>query len=261
MRCAFEGASVVLHCAGLAHVFGAGATDREPFRQANEVVAACAAQAVLDAGVPHLILVSSVSVYGGGELDIVDETAPCRPEGPYACSKLAGELRVAEVLQDSSAALTILRMATLYGAGDRGNIAKLTEAIARGRFMLPGNGHNLKSILHKTDAARACLLVAETPPPAGTVGMFNVACAPQSMRSIVRTISASLKRRVLRVPMPDRLLVAVASRLLRLGMLPGIMSTLQKFLRNDAYSPLLFEQTYGFHCEVALADEFSPPSA
>ncbi|MDQ2833584.1 MAG: NAD-dependent epimerase/dehydratase family protein [Acidobacteriota bacterium] len=261
MRRSFEGASVVLHCAGLAHVFGPPGADRDAFRQANEVVAACAAQAALAARVPHFILVSSVSVYGSREGDVCDETVLCQPAGPYACSKLAGELRVAEILEPSPTELTILRMATLYGAGDRGNIGKLAEAIGRGGLVLPGSGRNLKSILHKSDAARACLLVAERPSPARTMGVFNVAGAPQSMANIVSTVAASLKRRVLRVPLPDRLLLAVASRLLGLGILPGITSTLQKFLRNDAYSPLLFEQTYGFRGEVALTDEFPPPFA
>ena len=60
-------------------------------------------------------------------------------------------------------ALTILRLATLYGEGDPGNVGRLMRKLDRGRFLWIGDGSNRKSLLYKGDAARACMAVAERP--------------------------------------------------------------------------------------------------
>src|SRR5664280_2463190 len=83
---AFEGMKGVIHAAGLAHQFGSRSKNSD-FAGVNvrgtENVLAAAARA----GVRDVVLVSSVSVYGPGA-ETRDEAAPCRPEGPYAASKL-----------------------------------------------------------------------------------------------------------------------------------------------------------------------------
>ena len=60
-------------------------------------------------------------------------------------------------------ALTILRLATLYGEGDPGNVGRLMRTLDRERFLWIGNRRNRKSLLYKGDAARACMAVAERP--------------------------------------------------------------------------------------------------
>ena len=46
------------------------------------------------------------------------ENTPCNPVEPYALSKYNAELRAIEIARESEMALTILRLATLYGEGD-----------------------------------------------------------------------------------------------------------------------------------------------
>ena len=58
-------------------------------------------------------------------------------------------------------ALTILRLATLYGEGDPGNVGRLMRTLDRGRFLWIGDGSNRKSLLYRGDAANACMAVAE----------------------------------------------------------------------------------------------------
>ena len=58
-------------------------------------------------------------------------------------------------------ALTILRLATLYGEGDPGNVGRLMRTLDRGRFLWIGDGSNRESLLYRGDAARACMAVAE----------------------------------------------------------------------------------------------------
>ena len=126
----FRGVTQVMHVAGLAHVFEKTEADISPFKAINEQGTANVAHAAAEAGVQHFILISSVSVYGAFTQGVYDESAPCCPEGPYAESKYQAEQRAIEIAQQSSMALTILRLATLYGEGDPGNVARLMRAIA-----------------------------------------------------------------------------------------------------------------------------------
>ena len=59
-----EKATAVIHVAGLAHIFSLDVNSVEKFRQINEIGTANVAAAAAATGVGHLILISSVSVYG-----------------------------------------------------------------------------------------------------------------------------------------------------------------------------------------------------
>lgn len=158
-----ENATTVIHVAGLAHIFSPDANSVEKFRQINEIETANVASAAAVAGVGHFIVISSVSVYGPYTQGVFDENTPCNPVGPYALSKYNAELRAMEIARESGMALTILRLATLFGKGDPGNSGRLIRSLDRGRFLWIGDGSNRKSLLYKEDAARACMAVAERP--------------------------------------------------------------------------------------------------
>ena len=81
---AIGGAATVIHAAGLAHIFSPGAGSDENFQQINEIGTENVAKVASQAGVEHLILISSVSVYGPYTTGIYDENTPCNPAGPYA---------------------------------------------------------------------------------------------------------------------------------------------------------------------------------
>ena len=86
-----EHATAVIHVAGLAHIFSLDVNSVEKFRQINEIGTANVAAAAAATGVGHLILISSVSVYGPSTQRIYDENTPCNPVGPYALSKYNAE--------------------------------------------------------------------------------------------------------------------------------------------------------------------------
>ena len=131
IRRACDGVSTIIHCAGLAHVFGSEGMDPGRFTHANEVGTDNLVRAALDAGVSLIVLVSSVAVYGDTNGATLDETANCAPESPYALSKWRAELRAVERTVGSAAKLTILRFATMYGVGDRGNVSRLLRRVSQ----------------------------------------------------------------------------------------------------------------------------------
>jgi nucleoside-diphosphate-sugar epimerase len=249
-----HGVSTVIHAAGLAHVFGPDARNEAAFIQANAEYTVNLARAARDAKVAHFVLVSSVSVYGASVNGLVDESFPCLPESPYARSKYRAEQMAKDVLAGSATELTILRMGTIYGEKDRGNIRKLIRAIERDRFLWLGAGLNKKSLIYKADAARACLLVADRQRAANEQNTFNV-CAPAiTMREIVSTIAMVLGKCEPRVGIPAPLLNAGTGLWRMMGDPFGVADRIEKFMRDDAYSSKQFERTFCFSVQTELAE-------
>ena len=252
---ALDGIKGVIHAAGLAHVFDQSSFAAASFRAVNEVGTANVVRAAGHAGVQHCILISSVSVYGGGASG-GDENLVCRPRGPYAESKWQAELRAIEIAKTTGLPLTILRLATLYGEGDPGNVARLMRAIDRGRFLWVGDGSNRKSLIHRQDAARACLAVLRV--PSIGINIYNVASSHYTIRELVEELASALGRRVPRWRVPAsfaRGLTGMAARLTRgSGRVSLLHATVQKWLEDDVYYAHKFERAYGFQATVTLAE-------
>jgi nucleoside-diphosphate-sugar epimerase len=252
LRRACNGVSAVVHSAGLAHVFGPEAKDLGRFLTVNETGTANVVAAARESGVRKIVLVSSVSVYGVYDGPECSETAPCHPQGPYAMSKWMGEQRAIELIANKPASLTILRLSTIYGEGDRGNVAKLINALERRRFIWPGDGLNRKSLIYKEDAARACLCAAERVVPG--VDVFNVSAKPASMREIVTAICQALGHAVPRLGIPPALLKAAAAISHGLGDPGQFGQRLEKFTRDDVYSSSKFDAAFDFFPATSLSE-------
>jgi nucleoside-diphosphate-sugar epimerase len=247
-----EKIDTVVHCAGLAHVFDRRKVSATAFRNVNEAGTANVARAAAMAGIRHFILISSVSVYGdnGGRLG---EDAPCHPETEYAQSKYEAELRAREAAQTSGMRLTILRLATLYGEEDPGNVRRLMRSLDQSGFLWIGDGRNCKSLLYRGDAARACLAVLNKPPASG-VATYNVSAPPCTMREIVETLSTALGKKPLPVRVPAALAVQTArlASLLPVPAFARLPVTIDKWLAEDIYDTRRIEQEIGFYPEVTL---------
>ena len=263
---AFAGCDQVLHVAGLAHQFGKKGDSRQPFIDVNVTAARRVAQAAADAGVRHFVLVSSVGVYGNGD-GVRDESATCNPRSHYAISKLEGEEAVTEVCVQNNMQLTILRMATIYGEGDRGNTQRLIRGIDQGTLPFFGEGENRKSLIHVQDAAKACLKVVD----AWRAGdrtterrVFNIANQPASMLSIVQNIRASLGKS----PRVRRISISTIRRPMTwfqplpvIGKFAArVLNALKTWTRDDVYDGSAFKRTFGFQFDVSLPEGLSRQS-
>jgi len=252
LRKASEGVTAIVHAAGLAHVFGREAQNAARFNVVNEAGTASVIDAALESGAPNVVLVSSVSVYGDYPGALCDETAACNPRGPYAISKWRSEQVAAERMAKGRGSLTILRFGTMYGEGDRGNVARLISAIDRGHFVRLGDGQNRKSLLYKADAARACVYAAEL--PKAVTEIFNVTAPPVTMEEIVNAICQALGRPVPRHGIPCFLLKVGSEILDRLGDPGQLVWQVEKFLRDDAYDGSRFAATFNFSPETSVTE-------
>jgi nucleoside-diphosphate-sugar epimerase len=252
IRRACEGVSTIIHAAGLAHVFGGAERNSGRFRLANEMGTDNLVKAALDAGVSQIVLVSSVAVYGGTNGATLDETANCAPKSPYAVSKWRAELRAMERMADSTAKLTILRFATMYGIGDSGNVARLIRGLARSKFIGLGTGLNRKSLIYREDAARACLVASEE--SGAHFGVFNVSGPPSTMREVVTCICKALGRPQPRFWIHDDLLKLTSLAANALGDPFQVNQVIRKFTQDDSYSGAKFEREYGFQALTPLPE-------
>jgi nucleoside-diphosphate-sugar epimerase len=251
LRAACQDAAVVVHAAGLAHVFGAAHRDAD-FEAVNVRGTAAVAAAAAATGVRRLILVSSIAVYGEAECPPggVDESAPCRPASPYARSKLAGEVVARQAADAAGLELVVLRLATVYGPGDPGNLPRLMRLIDRGRFVWVGAGENRKTLIHIDDVGRALVAAADLAAPVGT---YNLGAPPVSMAQIVTELALALGRPLPPVRLPAGP-VRAAARLLGVagGRLASVAGSLSKWLADDAFDARRFEREFGWQPTVSL---------
>jgi nucleoside-diphosphate-sugar epimerase len=248
---ALRGARAVIHAAGLAHVVRP--TDSASFADVNERGTEVVARAAATVGVAHLILISSVAVYGQAGPERREDT-PGRPIGPYAMSKAAAERRATAALRGSSVRLTVLRVATLYGEGDRGNVQRVLQALDRGRFVWIGRGTNHKTLLHVDDAARACVL------PLGRGGdaveIYNVGASPATMRMVIEGLAGALGCHVPSWYLPAGLALGVAkvARALMPGRGGALHDSVTRWLTDDVYPTVKFSRQFNFEPRITLAE-------
>lgn len=250
----FEGVNCVCHVAGLTP-FSDRMAINPSFHDVNVEGAENVARVVIEKKVSLFIFISSVSVYGQ-ESRGQHENSEYYPEGPYAESKLQAERRLIEIFREKGMNLTILRLATLYGEGENGNLLRLIRLIDRGRFVWVGQGDNIKSLLHRDDAARACLEVIKS--PVEGINVYNVSASPCKMRDIVEAITTDLGKSVLSWHIPAALVLNLVNILKLLSLnhvrIVAIYNNLRKWLADDYYDTNKFKKTFNFQAEISCKE-------
>jgi UDP-glucose 4-epimerase len=156
-----DGATHVLHLAGLAHAPGMLTDD--VYRRINAEAAGELARAA-QGRIERLVLMSSVRAQAGLAADhVITESDAPRPTDAYGRTKLEAERLVAE----SGVPFTVLRPAVVYGKGVKGNIAALAT-LAQTPMPLPFGGlDNRRSLLAIENLATAIDLALTAPAASG----------------------------------------------------------------------------------------------
>jgi len=204
------GASCVFHLAAAVHDVAGG---DDPRRQQSTTLEGTRTvlDAVATAGVPSLVFVSSLAVYGESGV-VRSELDDCRPSTEYGRAKLAAEQLVLST-SPSHLHWTILRPAMIYGIGAPGNLSFMTRLIRA--HMLPALPRHMgrRSLVHVADVARAALLAAGD--VRSSRATFIVTDGqPMSLREIQDEIRECLGRRPQRYAVPS-LTLSVGARLAR----------------------------------------------
>ena len=258
-----ENVDVIIHSAGLAHQFG-NQKEKE-FWKVNVLGTENVARLAVDLKVKHFILISSVAVYGIKPANLeantlaiykfgITEESVCQPQGFYARSKLESEKAAQNICADNKIALTILRLATVIGEEDRGNVARLIKAIDKKRFFWIGAGENFKSLIYKGDVAKACVKILRK-----TAGneIFNVTAEPLTMREIVSEIENNLGLKPSRISISAKILrnfFWLNTKILRIKKLEYVEGIVEKWLSDDVFSGEKIRKIYGFQTKTSVKD-------
>jgi nucleoside-diphosphate-sugar epimerase len=162
---ALAGVDTVFHLAGKAHALCETRQDEEEYFRINTTGTGKLLEAAKGAGVRRFVFISSVKAMDEGGDACQNESEVCHPETPYGKSKLAAERLVLEGGYVPEP--VVLRLSMVYGPSGKGNLFRMIEAVAKGRFPpLPELG-NKRSMVHVEDVIRAALLAAEKPAAVG----------------------------------------------------------------------------------------------
>ena len=125
---AVRGCDIVFHLAAQSNVMGAVADSGYAF-STNVVATHIVLDAAAAAGVKRLVFTSSREVYGDPKSIPVRETAPLRAKNAYGASKIAGEV-YCRLAAQQGLETAVLRLANVYGPGDRDRVIPLFAAAA-----------------------------------------------------------------------------------------------------------------------------------
>ncbi len=175
---AFTGAEVVIHLAWQLQP----SHDRDAMRRTNQGGTRAVVEAVQNAGVAHLVHISSLGAYAPAARGVwADETWPTTgvPSSPYSVDKAAGERIVAA---ERNFKLAVVRPALVLQADAASEISRyflgplVPAALLRPSLMriAPWPREFTVQVVSADDVADALVRIVEQ----GAVGAFNLAAAP-----------------------------------------------------------------------------------
>jgi len=129
LRRAMEGVELIYHLAAQSNVLGAVA-DLDHSFSTNTIGTYNVLREARHCGARRVVFASSREIYGEVSQLPVSESAPINPKNAYGASKAAGEL-YCRVFGAGGPEVVILRLANVYGPGDRDRVIPLFIEKAR----------------------------------------------------------------------------------------------------------------------------------
>jgi UDP-glucose 4-epimerase len=164
----FEGVDWVFHLAALADIVPSIQRPLD-YHRSNLTGTVCVLEAARRAQVGRFIYSASSSCYGIPDLYPTPETAPARPQYPYALTKYLGEQSVMHWQKVYRLPAVSLRLFNVYGprsrtSGTYGAVfgVFLAQKLARKPFTVVGDGNQTRDFTFVSDVVRACRAAAES---------------------------------------------------------------------------------------------------
>ena len=198
---ALDGVETVFHLAAMTGLHGGAVPSL--YRSCNAEASERLARACLDAGVSRFIHASTSSVYG--RIATGDETSALEPVSDYGRTKLEAERLLGEVSRSGDLDLTILRLFSVFGPGQRPDMAyhRLIRAALEGHpFEVFGDGEQARSNTYIDDIVDGFV---ESMSPAAIGETINLAGGETvRLNDAIAMVERLTGTRVERVPRPSR---------------------------------------------------------
>ena len=145
--------------------------------------------------VSRLIFTSSVAVYGLNKVNPCEETF-ADPFNDYGRSKWMAEMLLQRWhTQHSEWDINIVRPTVIFGENNRGNVYNLLRQIASGKFMMIGNGRNVKSMAYVGNVASFIVFLSKA--RSNGCHVFNYVDTPDiTMNHLVEQVSKVLDKHI-----------------------------------------------------------------
>lgn len=164
----FEGVDWVFHLAGLADIIPSIRNPLE-YHRSNVDGTASVLEASRKAGVKRFVYAASSSCYGIPDIYPTPETAPIRPQYPYALTKYVGEKYVMHWGRVYGLPVLSLRLFNVYGLRSRTSGAYgavfgvfLGQKLNNLPFTVVGDGTQTRDFTFVTDVVEACMMAASS---------------------------------------------------------------------------------------------------
>ncbi|HSC27573.1 MAG TPA: NAD-dependent epimerase/dehydratase family protein [Vicinamibacterales bacterium] len=194
---AIQGREVVYH---LAAAYREGGLPPERYRVVHVDATRLLLEASLAAGVTRFVHCSTVGVHGHIRNPPADETAPHHPGDIYQATKSEGERLALEFHRRHGLPLTVARPTAIYGPGDL-RLLKLFRLVARGRFVMIGDGRVYYHMVHVQDLVDGLRLLADRPEAVGEAFILGGE-GYRTLNEIVAMIARIVGRRPPRLHLP-----------------------------------------------------------
>jgi len=154
--------NLVVHSAGKAHSIPRNATEVKAFFDVNVQ----GTQNILDAldksGLlpEKFVYISTVSVYGLDNGQLINENEALLAKSPYGISKYQSEIIIQNWCLKNNIICSILRLPLIIGANAPGNLGAMIKGIRKGFYFNIGNGAAKKSMVLASDVAKSIPKVA-----------------------------------------------------------------------------------------------------
>jgi len=185
---AFKGADVIYN---LAAEHADNVTPKSLYADVNVKGAENVVIAAKANDVKRIVFTSTVAIYGRQQLHL-DEKCSANPVSEYGITKWDAEKVFRKWAEDdSNNSLIVIRPAVVFGEKNRGNVYRLMEQIANGKFLMIGEGKNKKSMGY---VGNISLFLASKIDAEIGVDTFNFAGKPDlTSEEIVNIIKDELK--------------------------------------------------------------------
>jgi len=254
-----HGIDTIFHLAGKAHALSETGQDEDEYFAINTEGTRRLLEAAKEAGVRRFVFFSSVKAMGEGDEACPDESADCQPETPYGKSKLKAERFVMEGGYVPEP--VVLRLSMVYGPTHKGNLPRMIEAVARGRFPPLPKVHNKRSMVHVDDVVQAAILAAEQVEAAGQTCIVTDGQA-YSTRQMYEWICEALGKKIPGWSVPMPVLKGLAKIGDGIGRIRGRhfmfdSDALEKLTGSAWYSSSKIERELGFDPKQHLRGSFA----
>ncbi|MEH3052486.1 MAG: NAD-dependent epimerase/dehydratase family protein [Patulibacter minatonensis] len=222
-------ADAAIHAAAIYRV-GVRAAEAEQLRRSNVDGTRTALDAIVAAGVPRIVHVSTVGIFGNTQGAVVDEDHPvARPPfgSVYEETKVAAHAIAREHIV-AGAPIVIVQPSAVYGPRDHSEIGDLIRRAAAGSLPALPFGDMGITMVHVDDVAAGIILALGR----GTVGEQYVLSSSDHVRArdLVARAAALGGRRAPRLDVPTGLLRALAPAGRVIGPLAGMPSNLRELV-------------------------------